>query len=624
MLMPAVRLFALALLLVVCLAGGFASAADGIPLHQRIDEIISAKAGGPLAAQSSDEEFLRRVYLDLAGRVPSVEEARSFLASKDANKRAVLIDEILKSPDHVRRMTQVFHVMLMERLGDHEEWQKFLRESLAANKPWDQMCREILGPNADDEATRGSALWYTKRLENYGQNPIDVPGMVRDVGRHFMGIDVQCAQCHDHLFVDDYKQEFYHGLFAFVGRTQIRTDVKFPAVAVTPLDKKVEFMSVFVQKPLAVGPKLPGGPEVEIPADAKEFELPPDKKTKFPGVPKFNTLKVLSEQLPRAENELFTQNIANRLWWVMLGRGLVHPLGPACTKGIRPRIPRCWSCSPPSSPPTSSTSDGAARAGLDAGLSAVVPVRRCGRGRGLHRRAIRVALEKPLSSEQMLASVQQVLGDSQPLKIDLADKTWLEWQTKFDKALANPAREPEVEHSPTVKAALFLMHDANILQWLKPAGNNLAARLLNETDSAKLADELYLAVLCRRPAEDETKAVAEYLAARQSQPRGCREQLDLGLAGVERVLCESLISLRVCRERPPWRSVRLTVLVERAIRIESMNYKQLCTPTDHLLSRRQILGAAGAVGLGSLLQPAVAEEMKKKQSRCSSSGSTAA
>jgi hypothetical protein len=154
---------------------------------------------------------------------------------------------------------------LMDRLGDHQEWQRFLRESVRRNQPWDQLVRDILHPNADDEATRGSAFWFTKRQEKYGQNPVDMPGLVRDVGRHFLGIDVQCAQCDDHLFVDDYKQEYYHSLLAFVGNTTIRQDVKFPAAAQKPLEKTVEFMSVFFQVPLAVGPKLPGDAEIEVP-----------------------------------------------------------------------------------------------------------------------------------------------------------------------------------------------------------------------------------------------------------------------------------------------------------------------------------------------------------------------
>jgi hypothetical protein len=490
-------------------------AEDATPLFSRIDQLIAAAADGLLAPQSTDAEFCRRVYLDLAGRIPSLEETRAFLADSDAEKRTNLIDRLLASEDHVRRFSQVLHVMLMERLGDHAEWQKFLRESVQANKPWDQLVRELLNPNAYDEATRGGALWYTKRLENYGQNPVDIPALVRDVGRHFLGIDVQCAQCHDHLFVDEYKQDFYHGLLAFVGNASIRQDVKFPAVGQKPLEKKVEFMSVFVQKPLAVGPKLPGGTEIEVPTFAKgeEFEQPPDKKTRFPGTPKFNTLKLLSEQLPQADNRLFTRNIANRLWWLMLGRGLVEPLDLAhadnppshpelldllASELAAHQFDMRWLIREIAMSQTYQRSSAAADEAAAAAPAAKYSL----------------ALEKQLSSEQLLASIRQALGVGKPLTIDATDKSWSEWQTKFDKALANPPREPEVGHNPTVKAALFFMNDAMVLGWLKPDGENLTGRLLKQTDAASLADELYLSVLSRPPSDEETKGVADFLAAR--------------------------------------------------------------------------------------------------------------
>ena len=512
------RLVLRPLIAALVVAMPLASVAADPPLHERIDALVEAKAGGPLAPQSSDTEFLRRIFLDLAGRIPSVEETRAFLADSAADKRQQAIDRLLASEDHVRRMTQAFHVHLMERLGDHAEWQKFLRESFQANKPWDQMVREILHPNPDDEKSRGSALWYTKRLENYGQNPVDVPGMVRDVGRHFLGIDVQCAQCHDHLFVDEYKQEYYYGLFAFVGQTTIRSDVKFPAVGLKPLEKKVEFLSVFVQEPKSVGPKLPGGSEIEVPAFAKgeEFEQPPDKKTKSPGVPKFNTLKILSEQLTQADNRLFSRNIANRLWWFMHGRGLVWPLD------------LHHAGNPPSHPEVLDLiADDLAAHKFDMRYL----IRELALSRTYQRSGVatddsaieappasyRTALEKPLSSEQMLASVRQALGDGKPLVISTDDKQWTEWQTRFDKALANPPREPEVEHNPTVKAALFVMNDSLILEWIKPQEDNLAARLMKLEPPDTLADELYLAILSRAPTDEEKKEVTEYLASRSDR-----------------------------------------------------------------------------------------------------------
>lgn len=474
-------------------------------LHQQIDALIAAKADGPLAAHTPDAEFLRRIYLDLAGRIPNVEEARAFLADTDAAKREKLIDKLLAGEEYPRRMSQVFHVMLMERLGDHKEWQKYLQDSFAANKPWDMMAKEMLSPNAEDQANRGAALFFSKRLENYGQNPVDVPGMVRDVGRLFMGIDVQCCQCHDHLFVDDYKQEYYQGLFAFVGQAQLRQGESFPAISEKPLTKKIEFMSVFVKEAKTVGPVLPGLKEVEIPvfASGEEWEVKPDPKTKNPGRLKFSTLKLLSEQLPSADNQLFKKNIANRLWWLMLGRGLVQPLDMQHA-GNAPSHPELldllanelaahkfdmkWLLKEIA---LSQTYQRGSQAADDAGAEAP-------------RASYRVALEKPLSSEQLLASMIAATGEAARAKPE-------ELAERFAKAFANPPREPETEFSPTVKAALFYLNDSVVLGWLKPAPGNLAERLSKIPEAEKLAEEMYVSILTRLPSEEEKKDVADYL-----------------------------------------------------------------------------------------------------------------
>jgi hypothetical protein len=499
----------------LCLAG--ALAAQDAPLHQRIDEFITAKAaGGSFAPRSDDGEFLRRIYLDLAGRIPTAEEARIFFADGDSNKRSKKIDALLASEDYARRMSQAFHVMLMERLGDHAEWQKYLQAAFAANKPWDVMAREMLNPS-EEEATRGAGLFYSKRLENYGQNPVDIPALVRDVGRLFMGIDVQCAQCHDHLFVDDYKQEYYQGLFAFVGNLQLRQGVNFPAVVEKPLTKKVEFVSVFVKEPKAMGPRLPGLPEIEIPTFEKkgeEFEVPPDPKTKFPGKLKFSPVKVLAEQLPTAGNQLFKRNIVNRAWWHLMGRGLVHPLDlqHAGNAGSHPELLDLladsfakqqfdlkWLFREIANSETyqrTSVSE-------DASILDALP------------ETYRLALEKPLSAEQLLNAMLIATGEWSRAQAvaDAKDESSLaKLSERFAKAFALPAREPEVEHAPSVKAALFLLNDNVVLSWLKPREGNLADRLMKLDDVGKLAEELYLSVVTRLPEAEEQMLVAEHLA----------------------------------------------------------------------------------------------------------------
>ena len=291
--MAARRRFALTVVIVLFALGQVHSSPEvfaDVALHERIDALVAAKSDGEIGPLSDDAEFVRRVYLDFAGRIPSTVETRAFLAEGDTEKREKLIERLTDSPEYARHMTEFLNVMLMERLGEDESWRAFLATSLAENKPWDQLVRQILYPPAENENLRGAAFFMTKRLENYGQNPIDMPGLVRDIGRLFLGVDVQCAQCHDHLFVDDYKQQTYQGLFAFVGHTFIRRDVEFPAVGEKLLTKKVDFKSVFVMEDRATGPKLLEAAEVEIPVLVKgeEYSVAPDKKTRFPGTPKFS------------------------------------------------------------------------------------------------------------------------------------------------------------------------------------------------------------------------------------------------------------------------------------------------------------------------------------------------
>jgi hypothetical protein len=472
---------------------------------REIDARIAAAAGQAVAPRGDDAGFCRRAYLDFAGRIPTVDELRAFLADAAPDKRMQLLDRLLASPDYVARMTSVFHVQWMERLGDHEEWTKFLEASWAENKPFDRLVRDILSPPVDDETRRGAAFFFTKRLENYGQQAVDYPGLTRDIGRMFLGVDLQCAQCHDHLFVEDYKQLDFQGLHTVVLQTAIRTDLKFPAIAEKPLQKKTEFMSVFLKEPKQTGPRLPFGVELEIPvfATGEEFEVPPDKKKNFPGVPKFSALRALAERLPTADNPWFVRNAVNRAWYQLMGRGLVHPLdlhhaqNPPSHPEVLDLLARefvarqfdwKWLLRELALTETYQRSSQ-----LPAGLAAEPPIDR-----------YVVALEKPLSPEQLATATWMAAGHAPPVPADV--------QKKFVAAFANPPREPEGEFAPSVKAALFLSHDATVLKWLTPANGNLAERAIAEADHARAIELIYQSVLSRSPSPDESAEMVSYLS----------------------------------------------------------------------------------------------------------------
>ena len=160
-------------------------------------------------ASISDAVFLRRVYLDLAGRIPTAAEARAFLTSKEARKRDALIDELLTRESYVSHFFHYwadvlrFKSQYVNRANVIEAaYSKFIKESLRSNKPYDQFVRELL--SAKGYAWDNGAIGYYHRDP---EMPLDNMAITT---RIFLGTRIECAQCHDHPF-DKWKQtEFYH------------------------------------------------------------------------------------------------------------------------------------------------------------------------------------------------------------------------------------------------------------------------------------------------------------------------------------------------------------------------------------------------------------------------------
>jgi hypothetical protein len=504
-----------AILFAFCVAGA-TNAAE--PLHVRIDRLIDAKAGGPLAGPAGDAEFVRRVHLDFTGRIPTAAETRTFLADKSPDKRGKLVDRLTKGAEYPRRMEELFHVILMERRGDHPEWRKFLRSSFEANKPWDRLVAEIVNPNANDTTTRGSAFFITQRLTKVGQQATDYPGLTRDIGRLFLGMDMQCAQCHDHLQVADYKQAMFQGMFAFVQNTFIRNDVKYPAVGEKPLTKRLDFMSVFIKEPKMIGPQVPGDTEILIPAfkQGDEYAKKPDRRKRFPGLPKFSPLQKLADRLPRGDNRQFTRNIVNRLWFVMLGRGLVHPLD-LHHSGNAASHPKLLDLLAEDFVAHKfdvryllrelALTKAYLRSGLLPSQDARVP-----------EQSYRIFNERAISAEQILRSVLVAVGDVRA-KPQAVEGEFRKLEKPFLAAFANAPKNPEESFSPSVKAALFLRNSPAVLALLKPQPGNLVDRLSREAKVERLAEELYLAVLSRRPTADETRFVASHVSGSKDRAK---------------------------------------------------------------------------------------------------------
>lgn len=296
-------------------------------MHERIDQMLEAAQPAGQAPLANDADFLRRAYLALHGVIPTAAEARAFFADPAPDKRAKRIDTLLANPQFVKWMAVRFDVMLMERRAEkhvkNPPWREWLESSLAANKPWDQMVREILSPDGADEKTRPIARWL---LEREG----DPNALTRDTARIFLGRDIGCSQCHDHPRIDDYAQRDYAGLQAFFSRTSLfQPDANKPGVLGEGAAGETSFTSVFTKVGGDTKPRLPGDAEIaepEIPA-AELWTVPPNDKDKnVRPIPKYSRRAQLAAALGDGHHRAFRANIANRLWAMVFGRGLVEPV----------------------------------------------------------------------------------------------------------------------------------------------------------------------------------------------------------------------------------------------------------------------------------------------------------
>lgn len=512
--------------LAVSVAEQDAQAADSVGLSRRIDAAIRGGHRGELAATASDAEFMRRVYLDLGGVIPTSAEVRDFLADRAGDKRANLVDRLLASPDFARRMEQSISVMLLERRSGsvvtREDWQQYLRDSFANNKPWDQLAGELIGADGTDPSTRPAMNFFLARSATNHQM------LARDVSRLFLGRNLECAQCHDHPTIDQYKQADFFGLLAFLNRSYLHKDKKSNQSFFTEkgIGEPVSFSSVFTGTTAMTGPRLLLMAQIKVPMFAKGEELAQVAAEGKPPIPKFPLRPKLAAAMIAPDNDAFRKNIANRLWAMMMGRGLVQPLD------------MHHSQNPASHPELLGNLAGdfaAMKFDVKVFLRGLALSETYQRSSLLPEGAADVSSDrfaaanaKPLSAEQMTWSVLRATGNLQRvLKVPADLKATAKYRP--EKGYAIPAEnldnvlklfrsvyaglpgQAEEGFSPSLAAALFVSNEQVLLQWLTPRDGNLMDRLLKLKDSAAIADELYLSVLSRLPDEKDRLEVAEYL-----------------------------------------------------------------------------------------------------------------
>jgi len=272
----------------------------------KIDELVLAnlkKLGLPPAEVCSDEAFLRRVYLDVIGVLPAADEARTFLADKDPDKRRKLIDRLLervefadfwalKWGDLLRIKSEYPSRLWPKAVETYYPW---LRESIARNVPYDQFVREML--TATGSSFRVGPANYYRAVSNK-----DPQTLAESTALVFMGARIGCARCHGHP-TENWSLDDNLGLAAF-----------FAQVAYKPTSEWKEEIVYLNPKGVLRHPKTKLAVRPRFLGSAAAAEIAPGEDPRA----------ALARWLTGPENPWFAKNIVNRVWFWLLGRGIVH------------------------------------------------------------------------------------------------------------------------------------------------------------------------------------------------------------------------------------------------------------------------------------------------------------
>jgi len=259
---------------------------------------------------ASDEQFLRRVYLDLTATLPTPQQVKAFLDDKSADKRDKLIDALVETPEYSYYFANRWADVLRVKRGNQANrafgtfaFHNWIRQSIAQDKPYDQFAREILAA-VGDETKAPPTTWY-RDLQKPEQ-------FVDDACQLFLGVRVACAQCHHHPY-EKWGQDDYWGMAAFFGAIGRKT-VQTPGVAIQ--NQNQQRLVIFNKGTGPVTNKRTGKAAVMKALDAEPVDLSPGDDPR----PR------LVDWMVDTKNPFFARAVANRYWAHFFGRGIVDPV----------------------------------------------------------------------------------------------------------------------------------------------------------------------------------------------------------------------------------------------------------------------------------------------------------
>jgi len=483
-----------------------------LPRHNFIDDQVWAKLqslGITPSAPCDDAKFLRRVHLDIIGRLPTPAEVRTFLADTSADKRPRLVAALLERPEYADHWAAKWADLLRPnpyRVGikavvNYDAW---IRESFRQNKPYDQFVRELITARGSTWENGASVLFRDRR---------DPPEITTLVSQLFLGIRLECAKCHHHPF-EKYGQDDFYSFAAYFARLGF--------------------------KGTGLSPPISGSEEIVLLKSSGSVEHPVTKQTLEPR-PLFGSAPPIAEgQDPRQaladwvtsdDNPYFARVLVNRVWADLMGRGIVEPID-----DLRATNP------PTNEPLLAALADDFRRARYDLkhlirtictsyvyGLSSL-PGERNAADRQNYSRHYRTRLR----GEVLLDAVTDITGVGETFSAMPAGARANQlWTTRVQSVFLdtfgrpNPNQDPPCERTSdaTVTQALYLMNAPQLHQRITADQGRAAALAASSLTPDQIVEELYLWTYSRLPDEGEREVGRRLFAEKGVSRRQATEDL---------------------------------------------------------------------------------------------------
>jgi hypothetical protein len=468
---------------------------DAAALSARIDEIIGAHLGKekvPPAPQADDAEFFRRLSLDLNGRIPTLAQLADFLDDTRPDKRRLWTDELMDGPDnaplYVRHFTHFWRRQLLAQTaaqGDGvvaplESW---LGKQVKANTPYDRLVRGVL--------TDAGAVGFFLANEN---RPEDLASRT---SRLFLGVKLECAQCHDDRSGGTWKRtQFWEYAAFFAG---LGPDQGTSGVVVAPREQKAGLPRIRV-----------GGSATWVEARFLDGGQPDGRRGVRPR-------QALAEWIARGDNPWFARAAVNRLWHYFFGLGLIDPVDGLGTQDNPPSHPELL--------------DELVRQFVahDFDLKYLI---RAITGSQTYQRSSRQthprqaeprlfarAASRALTPEQLYDSLVLATGyRPEPVRAAASEPVGAESaRAVFLAPFDDPNSQP-VDYQASIQQALMMMNGKFTEEATGPARSaTVAAVIGSNRPLARRIEELYLVTLSRKPRPQETRRLIEYAAERESK-----------------------------------------------------------------------------------------------------------